>query len=408
MPSLIENQTLLQYLVGASRDIGSGNPIGTNVNNVTEQLSKNINYVKVLSHLLSNGGKISMDGQNINIKAPQQAFGGGQNDTSELASPQENIGLRDPQTGSSGFDVNKITPVSARGVTGPGGVTPGNNSVMAQILSGGVNPSASPLDIPAADLAGLTTQDLSQAASLQLGHKQLERQKVNDVIDRQYKLSLMRTAQSNANAKLIDAMRTSPLDVPGVGKVSFQEWKTLPNDVKAYAYYAYDAKNRITQGHFPAGEEVLTFNEFIKQADPASLEQYYKLANEDPEFRKFYFESKRAGGTNINIGDREREKAAVKAETFIDSPTGMTKFADDIAGSDEYQDILFGINPDGTKAGPDDSAAYLINKLEGKMKSLYGPDSIQNVELAEDGKTMTWTVVMPEGGTRSFTYAIRN
>ena len=356
------NQLLLQYLTGASNDLLQGQPIGKNVNAVTNQNITAQNYAKMLQQLLAGGSKINMTATGMKLDVPNTALsspGSGDQTGTTQAGPGPGIPTYQPGTNEEnrglpglGFD-NAQGPPSAQPVTGPSGITPSNNSVMSQLL-GGSNPSSSPLgNVTASDLAGLSPQDISSAISHGERKDVFEKSKVNDVYDNAYKLALIDQMQGSKQAKMEAAIRTAPLEVPGLGTLSFDTWKTLDAKTKAYSYYAFYTKNRIVQGLQPAGEEVLSYNEFINQSTPNTMEQYYKLAQEDPEFKKFYFESKSAGATQINVGERERTEATVKNESYINSPDGLSKDLQAIHESSKYkQDRMAALDLDTGKLKP--------------------------------------------------------
>ena len=356
------NQLLLQYLTGASNDLLQGQPIGKNVNAVTNQNITAQNYAKMLQQLLAGGSKINMTATGMKLDVPNTALsspGSGDQTGTTQAGPGPGIPTYQPGTNEEnrglpglGFD-NAQGPPSAQPVTGPSGITPSNNSVMSQLL-GGSNPSSSPLgNITASDLAGLSPQDISSAISHGERKDVFEKSKVNDVYDNAYKLALIDNMQGSKQAKMEAAIRTAPLEVPGLGTLSFDTWKTLDAKTKAYSYYAFYTKNRIVQGLQPAGEEILSYNEFINQSTPNTMEQYYKLAQEDPEFKKFYFESKSAGATQINVGERERTEATVKNESYINSPDGLSKDLQAIHESSKYkQDRMAALDLDTGKLKP--------------------------------------------------------
>lgn len=77
--ALSQNKLLLQYLAGAGADISAGNPIGGNVNAVTQQNIQAQNFAKLLQRMLGGnvpeGGKITMDTKGMKMDIPQSALG---------------------------------------------------------------------------------------------------------------------------------------------------------------------------------------------------------------------------------------------------------------------------------------------------------------------------------------------
>jgi len=387
LAKLMDNKLFLQYLNAAGQDIGAGNPIGANVGKVTEQNIASQNYAKLLRTLLSNGGKVSMDKDNVSIKAPSSAFQG-----VEL----------DPGTG---LPTQLPGDAPNQGAAATGGQTSPTRSsetdLLSNLLSGNLdtqNPSASPLgigEIPASDLAGLTPQDISQALQFKFSKEEMSQQKINDAINRLYKVSQIQQGQAAtqvAQAKELRAweelLRESPLEVPGLGAISLDTWDKLPTDVKAYSYYAFTATK--------AGEDVLSFNEFKQQADPASFVQYYNLAKEDPAFKEFYFESKRAGATKITIGEKVETK---KALSWVDFTNNLTKDVEKFKESESFQSALIEFDP-GSPDEADTKAVMVADHIENQ---LLNRGRIVGKELSDEG-VITWTVVTNTGKVENVRY----
>jgi len=395
---LLNNKLLLQYLSAAGMDISGGGVLGANVNQVTQQNISAQNYAKLLKNILSKGGKISMDQQNISIKAPSAAFQGpeGPGTASPLGAPQENIGLRG-ESGTAGVStgVNKLRKMEA---------TPESRSesdLLSSLLMGNLgieNPSASPLgDISAADLAGLTPQDISQALQFRFAQDEQAQQRINDAFNNAYKAALMGQMESEAIykeneqvRKLLDSLRTSPLEVPGISGLTLEEWEKLPADVKSYSYYAFDAKKN--------NEEVLSFNEFKQQSDPSSLIQYYKMGEADPEFKKWLLEYKAAGATQINIGQQVEKKRAME---WVDFETSLPEKLGKHMSSDEVQSKLLQFDP-GTTEEVDAIANERARYIESELKNR---GTVIDMQLSDDG-VATWTIKTKSGTTETITYAL--
>lgn len=376
LSSLLNNKLLLQYLAAAGQDIGSGSQLGTNVNQVTNQAITAQNYAKLLRGLLSNGGKVSMDSENVSIKAPAKAF--------------------EPGATGQAIEQNVGVPTSPTTPTR----TADQNSLLSSLLLGGgaENPSASPLgigEIPASDLAGLTPKDISSALQFKFAQEEMSQQKARDAVDRLYKLSQISQGQAAteiAQSKELRAweelFRNAPLEVPGLGQLSLDTWEKLPTDVKAYSYYAFTA----TQ----AGEDVLSYNEFKQQADPSSLVQYYNLAKEDPEFKKFYFEAKKAGATQISIGEKVETK---KALSWVDFQNNLAKDVSKFKESEAFQDAIFEYEP-GT---PEESDAKALAVADYVENQLLNRGRVVGKELTDEG-VMTWTIVTNTGKVETIRY----
>ena len=226
----------------------------------------------------------------------------------------------------------------------------------------------------------------------------MEDQAARDAIDRMYKLSQISQGEAATQLAQVkelrqweELMRNAPLAVPGLGTLSLDTWDKLPTDVKAYSYYAFTARER--------GEEVLSYTEFKQQADPSSLIQYYNLAKEDPEFKKFYFESKKAGATNITIGEAVEKKEALEWVTF---KNGLTEKINKYMATPEVRDKLMGTEPG--SAGEKDAMA------EAKAKyiddQLINKGEILSATFDEKTGVGTWTVRTRNGRVETIRYAL--
>jgi len=148
-------------------------------------------------------------------------------------------------------------------------------------------------ELTASDFAGLNAQDVSRALSGATNVAQVQ--------------SIAGQRGVTQQIKLMDAMRrwnaTGPVDLPGRGPVTLDEWKGLDAKTKAYSYYAFDQKQR--------GEGILSFDEWETQVDPTTMEQQWRLALKEPKFKEFLLEQKKAGRSQINIGDKLANKEAM-------------------------------------------------------------------------------------------------
>lgn len=187
------------------------------------------------------------------------------------------------------------------------------NSMLNMGMLSLLNPSSSPLgDLTLSDLAGLTAEDVTSAMQTKLASEELAQRKVTDEIDMLYKLAGAQNLISEAQARLPNG---APITVPGLRALSFDEWKSLPVDVRAYSYYANDALQR--------GEEVVDFPEWKSMMDIPSIYQVYQLAETDPSFKDFFFTQKKAGATRISLGERREIKEMgeeVKRQSYAKSP----------------------------------------------------------------------------------------
>ena len=73
--ALSQNKLLLQYLAGAGADISAGQPIGQNVNAVTNQAITAQNFSKLLAEVLGKGGKATLDKDKTKFDIPTSVLG---------------------------------------------------------------------------------------------------------------------------------------------------------------------------------------------------------------------------------------------------------------------------------------------------------------------------------------------
>lgn len=379
LTDLLNNRLLLQYLSAAGQDLLSGQPIGSNVNAATQQNIQARSYVDLLRNMLSSGGKMSMDKDNITIKAPTQSLQG-PGGVPAGSTGATNPGALNQQSSGSFPSVGGSVRKPAQSV-----------DILTDLLMGGgsPNPTSSPLDnIDYADLAGLTTQDISQALQFKFADKSFKHRKMEDLYNNIYRMHLIQQSQRAANQQdrvqalnelkelrmWEEQLRRSPLEVPGMGRISFESWEKMPTNVKAYSYYAFNAKQ--------AGEKVMSFNDFQQQADPGTLVEYYKLAMEDPEFYKFYFKSKEAGATQINVGESMTKK---RASEFVELES---KLADKVRKTLDSNRVRVKIMNAPAEERPHARAKVIANLIDSELANR---GKIINREITEDGIGI-WTI----------------
>jgi len=381
---------MMQYLSGAGSAISQGNPMGPALDQVTQQNITNQSFMKLLQTLLGGdslpaGAKISADRDNFSMKLPTSTLGG---------------------LGEGGFAADKNL-VQGRRI--PQAQMP---NIPAQQPQGGlsplVNPSSSPLGaLSVADLAGLTPQHISQALQFKFHQDQMEQKKITDATDMTYKEALTlqalesigtsrtnaQTARLKALTELQKSLRTSPLSVPGLGKVSLDEWNALDTKTKAYSYYAFDAKSK--------DEEIMPYNEWSQQINDPTAKQLYDLAVEDPAFGEWLTRYQESGATRISLGEKVETREAfadVDARKFFTDPKGMAndvgKWIDDT--TQRVQWALEDTEIDRQRKKAEMSAQY----IRGKITSAGG--EVKNIKV--DGRTMIWTVKWPDGKTSEVKY----
>lgn len=144
MPNPLENKLLLYYLAGTGAAIGGKGSVAESLGGMTQQQIQTESFQKLLRTLLAGGGKFSMDKGSMDLKAPISAF-------------------RDTEYSIPGFEESYSKVADT-----------GN---LPEYLS----PSASPLDVSGADLAGLTPESISQALRLKFMEEELGRRRISDL-----------------------------------------------------------------------------------------------------------------------------------------------------------------------------------------------------------------------------------
>lgn len=357
LSNLMQNKLFLQYLSGAGQDIASGQPISANVNQITQQNIAAQNYMKLLQRMLSGevpeGGKVTMDSKGMKIDIPK---------------------------GGETSDSGKQLSLGVTGATGQNEAS-GLGPLMLQGGLGFLNPSTSPLgDISGADLAGLTTQDISSALEGALGVEALRQKTIRDML-----------------SAIPEQPDIFPISVPGVGQVSTEQWKALPTSEKEYAAYVHAAKQL-------GDEDIMTREEF-KTIDPTNRAQFLRELMENPELAKMEKELREAGATRISLGEKLAEKKAIselEGQLYFKDPDWIDDLNKHLS-SEAVLDKLFTLEPEDRNLA---KAEETIKFIENKIKA--GGGTIQDVKWAEDGTTMIWTVKWPSGDVETIRYGVRD
>ena len=294
MANPLDNMLLLQYLAGAGQDIGSGNAVGTNVNAITQQNIQSRNFMKLLQKMLSGqgvpeGGKMTMDSKGTKIEVPSSAG--------------------NPLAGSVGLDKGGGFDPLARSAEGGGtpvnisSQTPSSNSNMGNFL----NPSASPLDISGADLAGLTPGDISQALQFKFGQEAFQQKKLSDAGDLIYKSALTQRALAPDTVK--DDRTTA---------------------VKNYEFYTNQQK--------ASGKSAKSFEDWDKDARTSHEKDYdrYKSEGGELNFHSWLRDiTALSGGIDLDEYRKRKEVSAdVDAEKYFTDPKGLAQDVDKYVNSE--------------------------------------------------------------------------
>ena len=356
--NLANNKLLWQYLAAASNDIGSGKPIGANVNAVTQQNIAAQNYAKMLQKLLAGGGKVSMDKESVTIKHPVTA-----------GNPLGEGG----QAGTPGLATGDRGPAGENVPVPPSQTNPAPASNQALSL-GALNPSASPLgDFSGSDLAGLTPQDISSALGLKLKVQDMENSSVTEA------------------ARNVLAQRKLEIEQAKLG----QEKDTA--DVKNYQY-------AVAQGYKGS------FMEFKNSAETTTVKdyEYAKSQGYTGSYEQWRTEIAKAGGTNINIGEKiglKVEESKIVPRTMMNSGKLMEDIRKD-EGSEAYQRTYFRLKADDPVA----AKSFRVENRASRIQSMIdqGRGKQFDVKYNESTGIITFKVKWPNGDVEDYKYDLAN
>lgn len=334
------SKALSQYLAAAGADAAEGGGLGKNFNNVTMQRNSSDSMTQLLTQLLGGGmpgveAKIGEKGLSINM------------------SRETPVGQPGPDPGTIGIaplaqpSQGGATPAQATAAPAPAPVQ--TSSVQPE---GRLRPFFSDLSgVSASDLVGLSPELILQALQLDQGQEQINDQKYRDYVNAQYNMGMLSDAQKrtalaedklpieqmDANSRYLNAMsewakmgREAPMEVPGLGKLTLDEWDKLPVDTKAYSYYVFDTKRN--------GEEAMDFNTWKNQPNSPQIYEIYKRSQRDPEFAKFALKWQKSGAasTTINMtpGERRKDEASVSGQIFFMDPKWKDQLSEHL---EEYE-----------------------------------------------------------------------
>ena len=243
MPSILENNLLLQYMSGAGAEIAGPGSFAAGLNKMTQQNiaaqsqhKTNQNYIQMLKEMLNKGGKIGISKDDINIKAPANMFGGGQDSSGPGSAGYEHSIMSGLLGGAEG-GIDTRSGMSAPRAVPQQYADPGVQPV--EESRNVLNPSPSPLGVNAADLAGLTPENVSQALSGALGAVNLEQQTIAGVAEGAYRKAATRQLEAQTRAA------TPSIKIPGTDitltEGAFIDWyKASTKDDRTAAIKGYE------------------------------------------------------------------------------------------------------------------------------------------------------------------------
>lgn len=219
--SLLQNPFFLSLMSQVGAGLAGDNQAVQGVNAINQQAIGAKSKADMMQRLLAGqvpGGSLQITDKGIKIALPPSGESG-------LGSLSDNSGLALAQQGSQ--------------LKGGSGIQWNQQNMPSQVRQ--LNPfvSSQPGAFSYADLAGLTSQDVTEAFGANLQQQRINQESINSVYDNMYKIALMNQAQSVAES------RKPIFTVPGTGvKLSandYLEWKKLGQSertslVKEYEY----------------------------------------------------------------------------------------------------------------------------------------------------------------------------
>lgn len=356
----------MSYLSGAGNALSQGQSVGSTFNTITQQAlgakSKadlQNKYMNMLAQMLSGqipqGMKVVRNDKGFTVTIPQSAL--------EEAVPQE-------QT-----------------TTSP--TIPTNESRLKY-----VNPSGGQLgSVSIADLAGLTSQDVSQALSDALSVEALKGKSINDVIDRLYKEQLIKESQTRIE-KSVPSITIPGTNIKLTGDQFIEWYKAASTDerTKAIKNYEYATEHGYEGSFTDFLNDALTTHQKDYRA---AVESGYKGG-----FHEWMFDMAKAGApTIVELVGRKKAFGELSGQLYFKNPEWTTDLDKHISNKYTQFKIFMSDNPE--RAYSKEVIKFIENKITA------GRGVIEDVKLSEDGRVMTWTVRWPSGDVETIKYDIR-
>ena len=313
---------LMYFLSGAGKSLSEEGSLADVMGGMTQQQIRAKSQMKLIQQLLAGGGKLNMDKEKMNISAPMSAFKGG--------------GMED-------FD-----PMG-------GGEVPGGGMTMAPTPTPQydlLNPSQTLPGIGDVSLAGLTSEDISQAFQLKLGTEEIRRKKLSDLMT--YAGAAGKDTRT-ALQKNYEYAKQQGFE----GGIADFKYASETAHMKNYEYYVSQEQRAETPE-----KEILSFNDWM-------------------------LGMARAGG--INLGDlREREvlKDEIDFEKQITSPDFIQE-AEEFVTENQRLEYESAADPGRKKL------ELTIKQIESKLAS----DVVKDWNAAIEGDYIVWDVTFKSGRT---------
>jgi len=349
---LFQNKMFLQFLSGAGASIAGPDSFAAGVNQPVQQNIASQNFAGLLKKMLAGGGKMTLDKDTFSLKG----------DSKLLQGPGNN------EAGTSLGDMTEPLSIAPTG----GGVAGGSQDFLGDIL----NPSSSPLgDISAADLAGLTPQMISNALELRQAQEQIEDKRVSDVA---------RTLTESRRTDILERQAST-----AERKADIAAFSALTKDERTSARKNYDFAKTKEGGSFKG--TFVDYNEGLVRERRLYDEAVASgMDSKDNPFHKWLLDLRKAGATQISVGER----LDIKAKKYFTDPKGLVADIGKHINSEDVQNQMFALGGD-EKAQGRKRAELTAGFIESKITGAGGVVTSVNM----DGRTRIWTVEWQDGST---------
>jgi hypothetical protein len=323
---LLKNNLFLSMLSQGGATLAGPRSVAAGINPILQGAIASQNQIKaqnrmkeeLMSKLLGRGadvkssadGKISITAENIDALS-KLLSGGGESGLGTLSGATAQAPAAAPAASAT-------TPATTPATTQP----IQNNQESLRILQNLLNPSSSPSEVPAySDLVGLTPEHISSALQMKMMQDEAGQKGIMN------RLEIMKALQG------FMPEQPFPIEVPGLGYVSTEIWKALPDEQKEYAAYRHQ---ELAHGGTP-----LSFQEFITSFEPHERIQFLQQLAENPELMGIEKDLRASSATNINLSpyDQTSQRERAKQQTSVMAPDFVPKLRKEVSESIDARSI---------------------------------------------------------------------